>query len=189
MDAVWRIQARHRIEASYAEINRSRTLAPGTSFGQEESGGENPLRLNQRSRFARAAYGYSLVNTAQKELGVLLGLHWPRLQATINGESGRVLDEVDAKAPMFSLGVYGRLAMRRGFEALLRAEAAGLDIGQYDGRVFDARGLLAWNPRDGFALLAGYGWQITRLDGYTEGFRGRFDQRTHGPLIGLRLTF
>jgi len=188
-DAIWRIREKHRLELSYSNIERSRTVDSAVPDAPVGVDSDERLRLGESSRFVRAAYGYSLVNTSQTELGLLLGLHWPRLTASISSEGGNTLLETDASAPMFAVGTYGRLAMRHGFEAEVRVEAGGMNVGQYDGAVFDARGALLWKPLDWLALIAGYGWQRTRLEGYTDGFRGRFDQRTHGPLLGLRLSY
>jgi hypothetical protein len=191
LDVLARLGRRHRLEFGYTELERSASVivTRDIQLGDLLLPAGEPAAVRYRSRFLRTSYGYSFLRDDQKEFGVLLGIHWPSLDARISNSAGDYLENGSARSPAPSFGVYARAALRGNFTARARIDTVYAEFDRFSGRLFDLVAALDWDPRPGLGLSLGYTIHHLRLTAQDEAFVGTSRQRYSGPFIGFRVAF
>ena len=109
----WRINHRWRVEADYFEMNRdnTRTIDRQIEWGDQVF----PINTQVSTKFnfsdLRVSAGYSFFRTADKELGVGLGLHLATYDVSLASSTGGAGQGEDVLAPLPVLSIYGQFAL------------------------------------------------------------------------------
>jgi hypothetical protein len=189
----WRMAEHWRVEASYFWTSQSGTKG----IDQDIQWGDVVYPVNtqvtSKLNFAdlRTSVGYSFYKTSDKELGVGLGLHVLRYQASLNSLT-RGNEAGDVLAPLPVLSLYGGFALDEHWSVGARLDWFSLTYQQYHGGI-TALGLnLLYQPfrHVGFGL----GYTALHLDFQADStglgsFQGKFTQNLQGPSFYVTVSF
>ena len=114
VDAIIRFNAFNRLEFGYFDLSResSITLQNDIDFGDETFPAGTNVELGTDVRVARISYGFSLMNDAQKELGVMAGVHVSRLSTELFAPDTLQRERSTATTPLPVVGVFGSVALK-----------------------------------------------------------------------------
>lgn len=137
----------------------------------------------------RLAYGFSLMNDAQKELGVLVGIHMTDVESKIlASESGqRVESKVDTPLPV--IGVFGSVALGEKTDVGARVELFRMEFDVYEGSLNAFYLGVNHSFTDTIGAGIGYNYYAMNLDSSEQGLRGSVEIRHHGPIVFASFTF
>jgi hypothetical protein len=132
----WRFTERWRVEAEYFELNRSgnKDLTREIQWGDAVF----PVGSEVSSKFdfsdARVSVGYSFFKTVDKELGLALGAHVTRYNASVSA-NGIGTQGGAVTAPLPVLSAYGQFALTERWAISARLDRLSLNYDQYAGGI------------------------------------------------------
>ena len=193
--ARWRMSEKWRLEASYFWISQS----GDKSINQDIQWGDVVYPVNaqvtSKLNFAdfRTSVGYSFYKTADKELGVGLGLHVLEYQASLSSvtqgtEGGNML------APLPVVSVYGGFAMNEHWSVSARFDEFSLTYQQYHGSITVIGLDVLYQPFRHVGFGLGYRALVIDFQADSTGlgsFQGnlKYNQTLQGPTMYVTLTF
>jgi hypothetical protein len=189
----WRMSDKWRLEASYFWISQT----GDKSIDQNIQWGDVVFPINaqvtSKLNFAdfRTSVGYSFYKTADKELGVGLGLHVLGYQASLASahlgtEGGNVL------APLPVVSVYGGFALNEHWSVSARLDEFSLTYQQYHGGITSIGLDLLYQPFRHVGFGLGYKALYVNFQADSTGlgsFQGKYDQTLQGPTMYVTLSF
>lgn len=191
IDAVWRINRFHRLNFGYFDLFRksTATLEENLQAGDELFLAGSQVRAEVESRIAHVSYSYLLMSDAQKELGLMAGVHYSRFEAKLESEATGQLVESSASAPLPVVGLHGSIALGQRTSLGLRLQFFRLEVNHYSGRLDHAH--LGLQHTFYSRLSAGVGYQLynIKLDSEHNDLNGSINVRHHGPFAFLGLHF
>ncbi len=108
LDGTLRLGHYHRIEMGFFELTRDAvvTLENDINFGDEifVAGTEVDSRTNAKT--LTISYGYSVIRDAQKELGVMAGVHFTGFETNIASTTTGQVERSKAETPLPVLGAF-----------------------------------------------------------------------------------
>ncbi len=188
-----RLGERWRIEAEYFELNRrgNRTLDQEISWGDQTY----PVGATVDSRLdfadARVSAGYSFFKRQDKEVGVALGFHVARYDASL---SGTVLSTPRSQgaamtAPLPVLSVFGTFALTDHWSIGARLDRFSLRYDGYDGGITSTALDLLYQPFRHVGFGVGYRSLFLELEATKSSWNGRIDQSYQGPTAYVTASF
>lgn len=191
LDGIWRIGNYHRLEASYFALSRSSDFTLTASLGLQPGPVPIGADVEVRSdlRLLRLAYSYSLMSDAQKELGVMAGLHVSRLHTEIETSATGPEILTSASTPLPAVGVHGTVAI--GGKTYLRAQAQfyRMHFDDYRGSMNYLNLVLQHVFNQNFSIGLGYNLYDIKLDSENSSIDGRVEIRHFGPQLFLGMHF
>ena len=109
LDAIWRINPRHRIELGYLRLARDAqsTISGEIRFGDQVF----PVNSTVTSKFDsdtwRLTYGWSFYRDGGNELSLLLGLHVTGFSTKLETSGGGIAEAAERTIPLPTLGLQG----------------------------------------------------------------------------------
>ena len=191
LDMIYRISDFHRLELGYFELTRegNRTLEQDIRVADTVFSAGTAVQSRFKTEILRFSYAYSLMNDAQKELGVMAGMH-------INNNIGEIvspltgeLERTDISTPLPVIGLHGSVELGQHSTLGARAQVFALEFDRYDGHMIYL--MLDWQRRFGNGFSAGVAYQLyaTRLDSTEADVIGRLESDHHGPSIFFSANF
>lgn len=191
LDMIYRISDYHRLELGYFELTRegSSTLDRDVRIADTLFAEGTQVDTRFMTEILRFGYAYSLMNDAQKELGVMAGVH-------VNNNIGEVVAELtgqrertDVSTPLPVIGLHGSVETGRNSTLGARAQVFAMEFDRYDGHMVYL--MLDWQRRFGNAISAGVSYQLyaTRLDSTEGDALTRLESDHHGPSIFFSAIF
>ena len=191
VDAIFRIGTFHRIEVGYLETarNGSVTLMNDIMFGGETFPAGTTIDSHVDTKILRIGYAYSLINDAQKELGVMGGLHFSRIETSISaGATGQMVSS-NASTPLPVIGLHGALSLGRKASLGARIQFFRMDYDRYEGSLNYATLDIQRRFGDIFSIGLGYNYYALNLDSRDNDVRGTLEIRHHGPVLFISAGF
>ena len=190
-DAIYRIATYHRLELGYLETAKSglTTLQVPVTFGDEQFAAGTTINSSFDTKILRIGYAYSLINDAQKELGIMGGLHFSRFNTQISAEATGQLVTSKAATPLPVIGLHGSLAL--GQKASLGAiiQFFRMDYDRYEGSLSYITLDLQRRFGDYFSIGVAYNYYAMNLDSRDNDVRGSLEVRHQGPAIFVSVRF
>lgn len=185
IDAIWRINPRHRIEFGYLRLARDaqKTISGEIRFGDQVF----PVNADVSSQFDsdiwRLTYGWSFYRQGGNELSLLLGLHVTEFSTRLETSGGGIAEAAERTVPLPTIGMQGSWAIAQNWRINGMVQVFSLEYDDYEGSF--ATGSLAAEYRinPNFAVGAGYIVNDYNLDITKGRARGSFDYQFSGPML------
>ncbi len=191
IDVIYRIAAYHRLELGYLAIARSgqTTLQTSPRFGNQQFSAGTTVNSHFDTKILRIGYAYSLINDAQKELGIMGGLHFSKFSAEIAATATGQREISNASTPLPVIGLHGAVALGKKSTLGARIQFFRMDFHRYEGSLNFAT--LGWQRRfgDTFSVGLAYNYYAMNIDSPDNDVRGSLEIRHHGPELFLNLGF
>jgi hypothetical protein len=190
-EGVFRFAHFHRIEIGYFEIGRESetTLLSDIRFGGEVFPAGTRIDVDADLRVTKAAYGFSLMNDAQKELGVLAGVHITNFEALVAAPETGQRVETSVNTPLPVIGAYGSVALGPRTELSAYLQLFRMEFNYYSGSLNNLHLGLTHYFGDTFGAGVGYTAYLMNLDSADEDLRGSLEMRHHGPIVFASFRF
>ena len=191
IDAIYRIGRYHRFEIGYMETSRSGqvTLQNSLDFGDLKLPVGTTINSHFDTEIFRVGYAYSLMNDAQKELGIMGGLHYSKFSTEITAVGTGESETSNAATPLPVIGLHGSVALGEKSSLHARIQIFRMDFDRYEGSLNYAT--LDWRQRigDTFSVGLGYNYYALNLDSRDNDVRGSLQIRHHGPELFVSAGF
>ena len=191
LDGIFRFAHFHRLHFGYLELGResTTTLLQDLEVGDEVFPAGVQIDVDTDLQSWRLSYGFSLMNDAQKELGVLAGMHVTKIESTIlSPDTGqRVESKVDTPLPV--IGVFGSVAITEKTDLGARIEIFRMEFDRYEGSLnaFYLGVNHYFTEKIGAGI--GYNYFAMNLDSPDQRLRGSVEIRHHGPIVFASFNF
>jgi outer membrane scaffolding protein for murein synthesis (MipA/OmpV family) len=190
-DAIYRFNDFHRVEIGYQELGRSgtTTLERDVTFGDTTFAEGTTVDTRFKSELLRFSYAFSLMNDAQKELGVMAGIHVSNgiteIESVTTGESERS----DMSTPLPVLGLHGSVELGAKSSLGARVQMFAMEFDRMDGWMLYM--MLEWQRRftDSFSAGIAYNFYQTKLDSTNADSPGTLKTRHQGPVLFISANF
>ena len=190
-DAIYRIGRYHRIEIGYLATSRSGqvTLQNSLDFGDLNLPAGTTINSHFDTEIFRVGYAYSLMNDAQKELGIMGGLHYSRFSTEITAVGTGESETSNAATPLPVIGLHGSVALGEKFSLRARLQFFRMDYDRFEGFLNFAT--LSWQRRFGETFNVGlaYNYYELNLDSRDNDVRGSLEVRHYGPELFISAEF
>ena len=191
LEGIFRFAHFHRFQLSYFELGResSTTLLEDLEIGDEIFPAGAFIDVDSNIETWRLAYGFSLMNDAQKELGVLVGMHLTEVDARVVAPETGQLVESKVDTPLPVIGVFGSVALGEKTDLGARLELFRMEFDVYEGSLNAFYLGVNHYFTDSIGAGIGYNYYAMNLDSPEEGLRGSVQIRHHGPIVFGSFTF
>jgi hypothetical protein len=158
-------------------------------LGDEVFPAGTQIEFDAELRVTKAAYGFSLMNDSQKELGVLAGIHITNYEANVvASETGQQV-ETSVNTPLPVIGVYGSVALGAKTDLSVNLQLFRMEFNHYSGSLNNLYLGLTHYFGDTLGVGLGYTAYLMNLDSADEDLRGSLEMRHHGPILFASLRF
>jgi outer membrane protein len=190
-EGVFRFAHFHRIELGHFELGRDSetTLLTDIRLGDEIFTAGTAIDVDAELRVTKAAYGFSLMNDAQKELGVLVGVHITNYQAIVAAPETDQRVETSINTPLPVIGAFGSVAIGARTEVQANLQLFRMEFDHYSGSLNNIYLGLTHYFRDSIGAGIGYNIYLMDIDSPDEDLRGSLKLRHHGPIVFASLRF
>jgi hypothetical protein len=195
LDGFYRFNRRHGIYASWYDIKRDSkaTLEEDLEWGEEVFPVDAKVKATFDTMILKASYRYNLVARDDWELGLSAGLHWMRLETSleVTGESLELDLSESARLdlPLPVLGLHVALALHPRVRMRLSTEAILAELGVYKGYIIDTYLGIEWDIWDNFGVGISYNGFVGDVDIDQGGFDANVRYSYHAILLGVRVFF
>ena len=181
----------HRLQIAYFELGRESrtTLLTDVTIGDELFLEGTEIDVDADLAITQLTYGFSLMNDAQKELGVLIGMHIADFDAIVSAEQTGQVVEASVDTPLPVVGAYGSVALGENTDLHASLQIFRMEFDHYDGSL-DA--LYLGVTHDFTQMIGagiGYNFYSMNLDSPDESLRGSLRIRHHGPIVFATFNF
>lgn len=190
-DAIYQIGRYHRFEIGYLATSRSGqiTLQDSLDFGDLHFPAGTIINSHFETEILRVGYAYSLMNDAQKELGIMGGLHYSKFNTVITAVGTGESESTKAATPLPVIGLHGSVSLGEKSSLHARIQIFRMDFDRYEGSLNYAT--LDWRRRfgDTFSVGLAYNYYALNLDSRDNDVRGSLEVRHHGPELFVSAGF
>ena len=192
--ARWRTGNRWRIEAEYFQMNRSgdKTIDRTINWGDRTF----PVNSTVSSKFdfsdLRLSAGYSFFRTKDKEVGVGLGAHVAKYDASLSGSfNGAPLAGESEKitAPLPVLSFYGQFALTDRWAVAGRMDRFALKYDKFSGNLTGIGLDVMYQPFKNVGFGLGSRALSVKMSAEDNGRKAEFKQTFQGPLLYANVSF
>jgi len=191
LDGTLRLGHYHRLEMGFFELIRDAivVLEDDVNFGDTIfiAGTEIDSRINAKT--LTLSYGYSLIRDAQKEIGVMGGVHYTSLDTNIAAATSGQAERSHAATPLPIIGAFASLFLKEKLTVNAKLQIFRSDFGQYEGSMNYAS--IDIQRRFGAHASVGMGYTIydTKLRSSDPDVSGYLKIRHHGPAAFISIGY
>lgn len=191
VDATVRLGHYHRLEFAYFELGRKSniTLSSDLVFGDEIFPAGTNVDTRIDARVFRAGYSYSLIRDAQKELGVMIGVHFTSIEADISSDDTGQAERSSAGTPLPVIGAHASIFVNDKITVGAKLQIFRTDIDRYEGSLNFATLDVQYRVADAMSIGFGYNYYGMKLSSDESGVNGYVDIRHHGPAAFFTVGF
>jgi len=191
LDAVFRFARFHRLQAGYFELGResNTTLLTDITIGDETFLTGTEVDVDSDIQIYRLAYGFSLMNDAQKELGVLIGAHVAKVEARVVAPQTGQIAESSIDTPLPVVGAFGSVALGESTDLMASLEIFRMEFDHYEGSLNALYLGVNHSFTEKIGVGLGYNYFAMNLDSPDQKLRGSLRIRHHGPIVFGSFTF
>ena len=190
-DLIWRIGQHHSLELGYFDLARHGrvTLEEDLEFGDVlfPAGTEIESRTDYSS--LRLGYTFYLMRDAQKELGVMAGVHMSEFSTDIVADGTGQLERSRSSTPLPVIGVQGAVFLGEKTTLSARIHLFRTDFDQHEGSLNFAALDLERRFGGNFSVGLGYNFYGLKLTSSDDGLNGDLNIRHHGPVLFASIGF
>lgn len=190
-EGIFRFAHFHRLEIGHFELGRESetTLLQDIRLGDEVFPAGTMIDVDAELRVTKLAYGFSLMNDAQKELGVLAGVHVTNYEATVVGTDTGQRAETSLNTPLPVIGAYASIAVGEKTDVHANLQLFRMEFDHYSGSLNNF--YMGLTHYFGHSIGAGIGYNIylMNIDSPDEDLRGSLQLRHHGPIAFASIRF
>jgi outer membrane protein len=191
LDGTLRLGHYHRIEMGFFELTRDAvvTLENDINFGDEifVAGTEVDSRTNAKT--LTISYGYSVIRDAQKELGVMAGVHFTGFETNIASTTTGQVERSKAETPLPVLGAFASLFLREKLTFNAKLQIFRTDFDGYEGSLNYGTFDLQRRIGESFSVGLGYSYYSMKLTSSDSNVNGYLQVRHHGPVAFFTAGF
>lgn len=191
LDGTLRLGHYHRLEMGFFELIRDAVvvLEEDINFGDEifVAGTEVNSRINAKT--LTLSYGYSLIRDAQKEIGIMGGVHYTSFDTNIASAVSGQAERSRAATPLPTIGAFVSLFLKEKLTVNAKLQMFRSDFDQYEGSM--NYGSIDIQRRFGDYVSVGLGYTIydTKLRSSDRDVSGYLKIRHHGPAAFISFGF
>lgn len=191
IDGIYRFARFHRFELGYFELGRDSrtTLLTDITIGDETFVQGTEIDVDAVLKVTRIAYGFSLMNDSQKELGLLVGVHISNYDALIVAEQTGQRVESSLSTPLPVIGAFGSLALGENTDLSASLQIFRMEFDHYDGSLNTINLGVKHHFTERIGAGIGYNFFSLNLDSPDERLRGSLRIRHHGPIVFAAFNF
>jgi hypothetical protein len=191
LEGVVRFAHFHRLQFGYFELGResTTTLLEDLTIGDETFPEGTEIDVDADLETWRLAYGFSLMNDAQKEIGLLVGVHVTNVEAEIVARETGQFVETKLDTPLPVIGAFGSVALGENTNLMARLEIFRMEFDVYEGSLNAFHLTVNHYLTDKFGVGVGYNYFAMNLESPEAGLRGSIELRHHGPIVFASFTF
>jgi len=190
-EGIFRFAHFHRVEIGHFELGRDSetTLLTDIRLGDEVFPAGTAIDVDAQLRVTKVAYGFSLINDAQKEFGVLAGIHITNYEADVVApETGQHV-ETSINTPLPVIGAYASLGLGANTDLHANLQLFRMEFDHYSGSLNNLYMGLTHYFGDSIGAGIGYNIYVMDLDSPDQDLRGSLKLRHHGPIVFASLRF
>ena len=165
------------------------TLLTDIRLGDEVFTEGTRIDVDVELRITKAAYGFSLMNDAQKELGILAGVHITNYQALVVAPDTGQSVETSISTPLPVIGAYGSVALGHTTDLSANMQFFRMEFDHYSGSLNNFYLGLTHYFSGTIGAGIGYNVYLMNLDSADNDLRGSLKMRHHGPIVFASLNF
>ena len=191
LDGTLRLGHYHRLEMGFFELTRDAavTVSDDLNFGDETfaAGTEIESRINMKT--LTLAYGYSLIRDAQKELGVMGGLHLTSFKTNITSATTGQTERSLAGTPLPVIGVFASLFLKEKLTFNAKLQMFRADFDSYEGSMNYSTFDIQRRINEQVSIGLGYSYYDTKLSSSDNDVNGSLKVRHSGPVLFMTAGF
>jgi hypothetical protein len=190
-EGVWRFAHFHRLEVGHFQLGRDSetTLLTDILLDDEVFPEGTRINVDAELRVTKVAYGFSLMNDAQKELGILAGVHITNYEALVVAPDTGQRVETSISTPLPVIGVYGSVALGPRTDLSANVQLFRMEFDHYSGSLNNLYLGLTHYFSDSIGAGLGYNLYLMNLDSADDDLRGSLKMRHHGPIVFASFNF
>jgi len=183
LDGTLRLGYYHRLEMGFFELIRDAVvvLEDDITFGDELFVAGTEVNSHINAKTLTLGYGYSLIRDAQKEIGIMGGVHYTSFDTNIASATSGQAERSHAATPLPIIGAFVSLFLKEKLTVNAKLQMFRSDFGQYEGRMNYAS--IDIQRRFGEHVSVGMGYTIydMKLRSRDSDVNGYLKIRHHGP--------
>lgn len=197
-EGLLRLANRHRLIFNYFKYDQDAraTLNDDVIITNVEIPAGSFVQGGIELQIASLVYDFEVIQTERFGLGLQLGAHWAKAEASAEAQVGQLYqgqlfkESVDGFAPVIG----ARLTFEPIDRLLINLQGQYLDANwgnfdDYDGEIKRANAVVEYRFAKNFGGFIGYDWFNLELDqNFSSGFVG-IEQEFKGPIAGITLAF
>jgi outer membrane protein len=190
-DLIWRIGQHHQIEAGYFELARQGlvTLEDDLQFGDVLFPAGTVIKSRTDYSSLRLGYTFYLMRDAQKELGVMAGIHVTDFSTDIVAAGIGETARSRSNTPLPYVGVNGAVFLGEKTTLSARLHFFWTEFDEHEGFLSFAALDLERRFGDNFSVGIGYNFYGTNLSSHDDDLNGDLKIRHRGPVLFMSLGF
>ena len=183
VDATVRLGHYHRLDFGYFELGRNSTttLTGDLAFGDELFPAGAIVGTRVDARIFRAGYSYSLIRDAQKELGVMAGVHFADFEVSISSDVSGQTERTSAGTPLPVIGAHAAIFLGDKTTLGAKLQIFRTDFDRYEGSLNYATLDIQHRVADAISVGLGYSYYGMKLSSTESDVNGYLKVRHHGP--------
>ena len=191
LDGTLRLGHYHRLEIEFFELKRDAavTVSDDLNFGDETFAAGSALESRINMKTLTLAYGYSLIRDAQKELGVMGGLHLTSFKTNITSATTGQTERSLAGTPLPVIGLFASLFLKEKLTVNAKLQIFRTDIDRYKGSMNYATFDIQRHFGERFSVGLGYSYYDMKLSSSDNDVAGYLKVRHSGPVLFLTAGF
>ena len=191
LDAIIRLNSFHRLEFGYFDFSRESALIlkRDIEIGDETFPAGTLVELRSDLRTTRISYAFSLMHDAQKELGVMAGVHLSRLSTEVFAPDTDQREGSVASTPLPVIGVHGSISLGRKTFLGARIQIFRMHFDHYEGSMNYINLGLQHMLGNKASVGVGYNYYSMKLDSDHSAIKGSLEIQHHGPFVFVGAHF
>ena len=190
-EGIYRFAHFHRLEIGHFNLGRDSdsTLLTDIQLGDEVFPEGTQIDVDAELRVTKVAYGFSLMNDAQKELGILAGVHITNYEALVVAPETGQRVETSINTPLPVIGAFGSVALGPKTDLSANLQLFRMEFDHYSGSLNTFYLGFAHYFTDAIGAGIGYNVYLMNLDSADDKLRGSLKMRHHGPIVFASFNF
>ncbi len=191
LEASVRIGDYHRLELGYLELRRdsSITLEEDLSFGDRVFPAGTRLDTDVDVGVVRALYSYSLIRDAQKEVGVMAGLHVADFKVNLDSTETGQTERSEGDTPLPVIGAHASVFVGERTKVSAKVEVFRTDFDRFSGNLIYADINAQYRLTRAMSVGLGYNYYRMRLSSDRSEVNGYLKVRHQGPTAFVTIGF
>lgn len=190
-DATFRIGHYHRLEFGYFELGRrsETTLVQDLAFGDEVFAAGTELATSAQATILRVGYAYSLIRDAQKELGIMAGIHFTDFETNFTSGSTGQTERSRYRTPLPVVGLHASIFLSDRTSIGAKLQIFRTDFDNYEGSLNYLSLDIQRRVADAVSIGLGYSYYGMKLTSSDSDANGYLNVRHQGPSAFLSIGF
>lgn len=191
LDGTLRLGHYHRLEFGFFELRRDSvvTLSDDLYFGDEVFPVGTQIESKINAKTLTLGYGYSLIRDAQKEIGVIGGLHITSFTTNINSVTTGQAERSSVGTPLPIIGFFASFFLKEELTFNAKLQMFRTDFDSYEGSMNNATFDIQRRVGKKVSVGLGYSYYDMKLTSSDDDVNGYLKVRHSGPVLFMTAGF